>query len=235
MSSKGFWKKRIKRLFSWKVLGSCVFLAVGLFNTTGMDLFDIKLVAVFEIIYLIIILLAPEPEEDYEEIDFSELTQNLEPGNNQPNTLGVFKNEAEEYCYKIRMFIKNCNNKELCKIVSSSHEKIRYTIKELDENEIRSGELSKLNSKYLSNYTKLLDSYKTICSFKNMDSEFTQTIRELEEAIIQYDTAFDGLYKKAVESDLLAASIDARVNKQILTASGLMGSDFEIGNKNEKK
>ena len=181
----------------------------------------------------------------YEKLDEEELDESIETRVAQAiqevedkekeavNELGpveAFKYEAMEYCQKITAFVRSSKNKKLNETISMSLKKINRTLNELDEKEIRQGELSKLNSKYLSNYTSLLDSYKRIYGLEDMGDEYKETLGELEEAIIQYDTAFDSLYKKAVESDLLAAGIDASVSKKILAASGLMGSDFEIDN-----
>ena len=140
----------------------------------------------------------------------------------------VFKKEADQYLRRISIFTKVTKNKALGETVSSSLKKINSTLAEVDESEIRTGELSKYCSKYLKNYASLLDSYTKIYKLENVGSEYKETLVELEEAIIQYDAAFDGLYKKAVESDLLAASIDASVNKKLLQASGLLESDFKL-------
>ena len=171
-----------------------------------------------------------EREEDFlEEHDFTEAQPQEGPVKLDP--VLVFKKEADQYIRKISLFTKITKNKELCDTVSSSLKKINSTLEEVDESEISKGELSKYNSKYLQNYTSLLDSYTKIRKLENVGSEYKETLGELEEAIIQYDTAFDGLYKKAIESDLLAASIDASVSKKILAASGLMEPEFKLDDK----
>ena len=179
----------------------------------------------------------------YEKLDEEELDESIETRVAQAiqevedkekeavNELGpveAFKYEAMEYCQKITAFVRSSKNKKLNETISMSLKKINRTLNELDEKEIRQGELSKLNSKYLSNYTSLLDSYKRIYGLEDMGDEYKETLSELEEAILQYDTAFDSLYKKAVESDVLAAGIDASVSKKMLAASGLMDSDFKL-------
>ena len=136
--------------------------------------------------------------------DESAGSKKMKPTKEQPDPLDVFKKEAREYCRKISMFTKTSKNKKLCETVAFTHKKINRTLDELDEKEIRSGELSKYNSKYLSNYTNLLDSYNRLYNHKDMGPEYKETLSELEDAIIMYDTAFEILYKKAVESDQLA-------------------------------
>ena len=231
-------KNRLERLGA--VLG-CVavfFIYVG-FRVS--DVFAV-LSAVFGSMYFGTLLHIRYKKLDEEELDesietkvakaFQEVEDKEKEAENEPDPdpVEAFKNQAKEYCQKITAFTKSSKNKKLNEIISLSLNKINRTLNELDENEIRQGELSKLNSKYLSNYTSLLDSYKRIYGLEDMGDEYKETLSELEEAIIQYDTAFDSLYKKAVESDVLAAGIDASVSKKMLAASGLMGSDFKIDN-----